>query len=142
MTEPRETITVDANPLLAALRGGKARLVLFSGEYTFITTERTTWEVKKYLPTLAQKSEVDEYELFYAFDHFTIIAVPAIVYDDKRQSAESLIAHRDLKDIDILALALKFKTPIWTNDRDFENLSDLEIFTTAKMLEKLATHKA
>lgn len=139
MNEPRETITVDANPLLAALRGGKARLVLLSGKYTFITTEPTTWEVKKYLPILAQKSEVNEHELFYAFDHFPIIAVPAVVYDDKRQSAESLIAQRDPKDIDILALALKFKTPIWPNDRDFENLPDLDIFTTADMLSKLAT---
>jgi len=138
MNESKETIAVDANPLLSALRGGKARMALFSGKFSFITTEHTTWEVKKYIPELSNESGVPESELFYAFDRFPIVSMPPVVYDEKRKQAEDLIAHRDPKDVDILALALKLNTPLWTNDKDFHNLPELKIYTTAAMLAKLA----
>ncbi len=128
-SEPKETIAVDANPLLSALRGGKARTVLLSGKFTFITTDYTTLEVKKYIPELSNQSGVPENELLFAFDHFPILSVPSIVFDEKRQQAANLIAQRDPKNVDILALALKFNTPMWTNDRDFNHLAELKIFT-------------
>ncbi len=138
MSEARETIAVDANPLLSALRGGRARTVLFSKKFVFITTEFTTWEVKKYIPELSKESGVSESELFYAFDRFPITAIQPNVYDEKRKQAAELIARRDPKDVDILALALKYEVLLWTNDKDFTNIPELQIFTTADMLEKLA----
>lgn len=138
MSVARETIAVDANSLLSALRGGRARTVLFSGKFFFLTTEFTTWEVKKYIPLLAKESDVPESDLFYAFDHFPITAIPPRVYDEKRSQAEGLIARRDPKDVEILALALKHEVSLWTNDKDFNNITGLQIFTTADMLEKLA----
>jgi len=68
VSEQKETIAVDANPLLSALRGGRARTMLFSGKFTLITTEHTTWEVKKYIPELSSQSGIPESDLFYAFD--------------------------------------------------------------------------
>lgn len=138
MSETRETIAVDANPLLSALRGGRARAALFSGKFILITAEFTTWEVKKYIPELAKESVVPESELFYAFERFPITAIPPHVYDEKRKQAESLMARRDPKDVDILALALKYEAALWTNDKDFDDLPDLQVFTTADMLAKLA----
>ncbi|NUO81051.1 hypothetical protein HUU05_13310 [candidate division KSB1 bacterium] len=138
MNVARETIAVDANPLLSALRGGRARAVLFSGKFFFLTTEFTTWEVKKYIPELSNKTDIPESELFYAFDRFPITAIPPRVYDEKRKQAQALIARRDPKDVDILALALKHEVSLWTNDKGFNNLSELQVFTTADMLEKLA----
>lgn len=139
MNEPRETMVVDANPLLSAMRGGRARAVLFSGKFTFITAEHTTWEVKKYLSELSAKSGVPEDALFYAFDRFPIVAVHPAVYDKQREQAESLIADRDPKDVDVLvALALALKAPIWTEDGDFDDIQEVQVFTTAMMLAKLA----
>lgn len=137
MNDHKQTVTVDAGPLLSALRGGKARAALFSGKFVFITAEHTTWEVKKYIPEFANESGVNESELFYALDRFPIIAFPPIVYEEKRQQAVNLIAHRDSKDVDILSLALKFNTPLWTNDKDFENIPAPQILTTSDMLEKI-----
>ena len=137
-SEPKETITVDANPFAVGTSRGKARAVLFSGKFIFITAEYTIWEVKKYIPELSNQSGVPASDLLFTFDHFPILSVPSVVYDEKRQQAANLIAHRDPKDVDILALALKFNTPLWTNDRDFQTLSELKIFTTADILEKLA----
>jgi predicted nucleic acid-binding protein len=118
--------------------GGKAKIALFSGKVSFITTEHTTWEVKKYIPEIASQSGIPESELFYAFDRFPIVSMPPVVYDENRKQAEELIAQRDPKDVDILALALKFNTTLRTNDKDFASIKEIPILTTADMLKKLA----
>jgi predicted nucleic acid-binding protein len=43
-------LVVDANIFISALIGGKAAELLFNPNFDLLTTERTTWEVKKYLP--------------------------------------------------------------------------------------------
>ncbi len=133
-----ETFAVDANPLISSLLGGRARTVLFSGAFAFITTERTTWEVKKYIPEISGWTAIPESELFQNLDRIPVVAKQTSEYDEKRKQAEDLIASRDPKDVDILALALRFNTAIWTNDKDFKDLHELQIFTTADMFEKLA----
>jgi predicted nucleic acid-binding protein len=42
-------LVVDANIFISALIGGKAAELLFDPNFDLLTTERTTWEVKKYL---------------------------------------------------------------------------------------------
>ncbi|MBI5473159.1 MAG: hypothetical protein HY961_12520 [Ignavibacteriae bacterium] len=125
-------------PLVAALLGGQARSVLFSSRFNFVTTESATWEVKKYISPLSARSGVSERELFYALDRFPITTIPSNLFDDTLDDAKRLIAHRDPKDVQVLALALKFGTAIWTNDTDFDNLHGVRVFKTAEMLEKLA----
>jgi len=44
----RLEVIVDANPLVSALLGGRALSILLDF-FRFVTTERTTWEVKRYL---------------------------------------------------------------------------------------------
>ena len=43
-------LVVDANIFISALTGGKAAELLFNPNFDLLTTERTTWEVKKYIP--------------------------------------------------------------------------------------------
>lgn len=133
----KKSIVIDANPLLSALLGGRARLILLSNKYYFVTTEHTTWEVKKYIPTVAKLSDVSEEELYFAFDRFPILVYQACDYDDKRKLSEKLIGHRDLKDVDILALALKLKIPIWSDDKDFEAIEGIELLKTSAIIEIL-----
>ena len=49
------TLVVDATPLLSALIGGSALPVLFDVRFRFITTEKTTWEVKRYIPRVVDR---------------------------------------------------------------------------------------
>ena len=50
--------------------------------------------------------------------------------------AEKQIGHRDPDDVEILALALHLRLPIWSNDNDFE-CAKVEWFTTAELLKQL-----
>ena len=122
MDEKKRIIVVDANPLLSALLGGKARAIILSGLFRFVTTEHTTWEVKKYIPSISEKSAVPEKDIFFAFDRFPILTFHQKDYIDVMQKSASLIGDRDRKDVDVLALALKLGQPIWSDDKDFEKL--------------------
>jgi len=55
-----------------------------------------------------------------------------------RSIAEAVkrIGRRDPDDIELLALALHFRIPIWSNDRDFEGLN-VDLFTTESLLRHL-----
>ena len=43
------------------------------------------------------------------------------------------IAHRDPRDVDVLALALALERPLWTNDKDFDDTM-AQVLTTAELL--------
>jgi len=57
-------------------------------------------------------------------------------YAPALSQARRLIGRRDPEDIDILALALHFEIPIWSNDRDLEGVG-IEQYTTATLLKRL-----
>jgi hypothetical protein len=65
-------VVVDANILISALLGGKPHRILFDSRFQFITTERTTWEVKRYIPLLAKKLGLAELEILSAFESLPI----------------------------------------------------------------------
>jgi predicted nucleic acid-binding protein len=53
--------------------------------------------------------------------------------------ARRLIGQRDPDDIEILALALHLKIPLWSNDNDFRD-TGVEWYTTAELLQRLGVH--
>ena len=132
-----EALVVDANPILSAFLGGAARDVIFSRRFILNSTQHTLFEVAKYLPRLAVKLGQPELEVFRAFQLLPILAHQPDKYRSCLATARDLIGRRDPKDIDILALTLQLACPIWTEDRDFENLPGIEVRKTADLLRLL-----
>lgn len=64
----------------------------------------------------------------------TVIEWP--VYRESIEEARRRIGHRDPDDVEILALAIHFRIPIWSNDNDFSG-SGIEWYTTARLLAML-----
>jgi len=107
----------------------------------FATTRFTIEEVKEYIPELARKPKVRETGITEGDLYVALVVTPLQIYErdfyqDKLEEARRRIAHRDPDDMDLLALALKLKAPIWSNDEDFE-VSGVECFTTAQLLKSL-----
>ena len=73
MNREKETIAVDANPIISSLLGGRARIVLFSRQFESITTEHTTWDVKKYVPQFSARTDIPEKEL-----HQNLVRMPIV----------------------------------------------------------------
>jgi predicted nucleic acid-binding protein len=58
-----------------------------------------------------------------------------------RDHATKLLRRGDPKDVDVLALTLSLKYPLWSNDRNFEG-TGIERFTTAQLLKLLFEQEA
>ena len=135
------TLIVDANPLLSALLGGAALPILCDPGFRFITTEKTTWEVKRYIPTIVEKLNASkktawtEIRLERLFHQLPVAAFGDDFYGQFLPEARRLIEHRDPDDSDLLALALQTKLPLWTEDHDFDSIPGIEIVRTSELIE-------
>lgn len=129
-----DALVVDANPMLSALLGGRAREILFERRFALFSPQTTLFEVEKYLPFVARKLNQSELNLFREFELLPVTAVQPLTYESELGRATELIGWRDPKDVPVLALALQLRLPIWTEDRDFENLPGVSIYKTAELL--------
>jgi predicted nucleic acid-binding protein len=129
-----EKLVVDANPILSALLGGKARRLFFEAGITeFAVTGSALNEVNAYVPKMAQKLDVSPAFLRYALDLLPLTVYEPKSYRRSLKKAKLQIAHRDPRDVEILALTLELERPLWTNDKDFEDTT-IQTFTTAELL--------
>ncbi len=128
-------LVVDANIFISALIGGKAAELLFDPNFDLLTTERTTWEVKKYLPQLAEYTEDTSAHLLYLFELIPVRACQSAQYETSLSTAQLLIGERDPFDVDILALTLENDVPLRSNDTDFEKIDEITLFKTEDVLE-------
>ncbi len=129
-----EPLVIDANPIVSALLGGAARGVVFSGRFTFYSTQHTLFEVAKYLPVLAQRLGRAETDLFREYQCLPIAACQPERYDSHLAEAARLIGGRDRKDVPILALTLRLGCPLWTDDRDFDGVPGIVVRRTIDLL--------
>ncbi len=121
-------IVVDANRVMSALLGGFARRIFLERPYRFLIPERTTWEVKRYLPLLSRKSGVSEADLLLAFEQLPLEAVGDSEYLHCFPTVVEM-ALRDPKDRDLAALALARGATVWSHDKDLLELSGLRTVT-------------
>ena len=131
-------LVADANVLLAAIIGGRAKLVFeHSAIEEVLTAEATFAEVEEYAAVLAKHKRLSLDALLLVMAALPVTIVEKSSYTPVLRRARKLIS-RDPDDVDILALALHLRLPIWSNDNDFEGLG-IEWYTTAELLKRLAT---
>ncbi len=128
-------LVVDANVFISALIGGKAAELLFNPDFELITTERTTWEVKKYLPKLAEHADQTPSSLLLLFELIPVKACQSREYERSLSKAQNLIGNRDPFDVDILALTLETGAPLWSNDSDFEEIDKITLLKTKDVID-------
>jgi predicted nucleic acid-binding protein len=130
-------LAADANVLLSAVLGGRARAVLDHPHVEeVLTAEATLAEVQEYASLLARKKHLSADLVLLTVATLPVTIVDSSVYARSVSEARRRIGRRDPDDIDILALALHFGLPIWSNDNDFE-VAAVEWYTTADLLAKL-----
>ena len=130
-------LAADANVLLSAVLGGRAKVVLSHPEIEeIVTTEVTFSEVEEYVTVLARKKRLSLDALLLATATLPVSVIERGIYARTLGQARALIGRRDPDDVDILALALYLKIPLWSNDSDFEG-TGVEWYTTARLLQRL-----
>lgn len=130
-------LAADANVLLAAVLGGRARLILASPKVTEVfTTEPTIAEVREYAAVLAEKRHLPGDLLLLAVASLPVTVVPSKDYAPSMAEAKRRIGRRDPDNVPILALAIEFEVPLWSNDKDFEECG-ISWLTTENVLRQL-----
>lgn len=136
ISESLRKVAADSNVILSAVIGKAALKVFVQPEIEFITTQFNLREVEEYLPRLASKYGLDERLLVWQFKMLPLDGFSEKYYKNFLPEAEKFLKSRDSNDIHLAALAMKEGIPIWSNDRDFENLL-IPVYTTAELLKIL-----
>ena len=132
-------LAADANVLLSAVLGGRAKAVLTHPDIESIfTTTSTLGEVNDYALVLAKKKRLSIETVLLTVATLPVTLVESNVYAGSIARARKLIGKRDPDDVELLALALHLKIPVWSNDNDFED-AGIEWYTTAQLLRALGT---
>ncbi len=130
-------LAADANVLLSAVLGGRAKAVLQHRDVEEVVTAEVTFEeVQEYAAQLARKKRLALDLVLMAVAALPVRVVAREGYAAALPEAEKRIGKRDPEDADILALALHLGVPVWSNDNDFEG-AGVEWFTTAQLLKRL-----
>jgi predicted nucleic acid-binding protein len=130
-------LAADANVLLSAIVGGRAKGVLeHPSVEEALTPGPVLDEVQEYLPELAAKYRLSR-ELLLT----TLIALPLTVveradYASALPEAARRMRDRDPDDVDLLALALDREVAVWSNDSDFKG-TGVKWYTTARLMKRL-----
>ncbi len=130
-------IAADSNVILSAVIGKAALRVFTENQFEFVTTQFNLEEVEEYLPRLASKYQLEERLLLWQLKMLPLRSFSKHYYEKYFHHATLLLKGRDPDDVHLVALALKEKSAIWSNDRDFENLS-IPVYTTAQLLKRLS----
>ena len=131
-------LAADASVLLSAVLGGRAQLVLYSSKIQeILTADATIAEVQEYAVGLAKRKGLSLDVVLTAVATLPVTVVDAAVYKSSIAEARRRIGKRDPDDVEILALAIHFQIPIWSNDNDFTD-AGVEWYTTARLLARLS----
>ena len=133
---PLKRLAADANVILSATAGKAALRIFLKKEIEVVTTEFNIAEVREYLGAIAEQYSMSEEVLESQLRLLPLKIYPRHFYEDFIRKAAKKLSGRDEDDIELLALAMKLETPIWSNDNDFKD-SGIEIYTTAKLLKIL-----
>jgi predicted nucleic acid-binding protein len=91
-------------------------------------------EVQKHLPTIFEKRGISSSVALEVFSHIkrTLQVIDKSIYDKHANDAQQRIKGRDLDDWPVIATALLFNCPIWTEDKDFFGVG-IPVWTTNRI---------
>jgi predicted nucleic acid-binding protein len=67
----------------------------------------------------------------------SINIVPSEMYSSRIKEAIELMKDRDPKDTPFLALALQLGSPLWSNDKHFQDFPEVIAYSTGALIEHL-----
>jgi predicted nucleic acid-binding protein len=120
---PGKTLVVDGNILIRAVLGKRTREVIetYAEEVAFLLPEAAYAEAEEHLPALVVKRGGDPEKALALLRALASLmeVVGSEVYGRFESVARERLERRDPEDWPILATALTFGCPIWTEDTDF-----------------------
>jgi predicted nucleic acid-binding protein len=131
-------LIIDTNSIISALiKDSASRRIIMSTRFEFLTPDYTLKEIYKHKGIICRKAGIgsNSFEILLALIFERITTIPTSEYNNFFEEAKALV--RDIKDIPFLACALSQKTGIWSDDKDFDQQSEIKIWKTRDLLKLL-----
>lgn len=129
-------LVLDANIIIRAVLGEKVRqhLLTYSETVDFFTPDICIQDAQKYLPIIFEKRGIASSIALDVFSHIKKILqiIDKNIYDERASDAQQRMRGRDLDDWPVVATALLFNCPIWTEDKDFFGVG-IPVWTTDRI---------
>ncbi len=129
------SVAADSNVLRSAVVGNAALKIFLHTDIEVYTTAFNIEETREYLPLLGNKYALDSNCLLLQLKMLPIHIVKLKEYEHKLLEARTLIGQRDIDDAHLLALALSKGMALWSNGKDFNAISAMDVFPTGKLLK-------
>ncbi len=128
-------LVIDANIVISCLISGKISEIVFSPKLELYAPELLFAEVRKHKQELTSKSALSEadIDLLLLLIEKQITIVPKLGFSSEISQAEVLLREHK-KDIPYVALALHLNCPIWSYEKRFDKIVDIEILTTQQIM--------
>jgi predicted nucleic acid-binding protein len=132
----RKGLVLDANILLRAVFGRQVRHLLekYEEQAMFYTPDICFRDAQKYTSTVSKERGLDadlSLSVLEQTSHI-VVSVDLSLYEEYESAARGRIEKRDANDWPVVAVALMFDLPIWTEDQDFFG-SGIAIWTTDRV---------
>ena len=134
-------LVIDANILFSALiKNNLSYTLLFNKKFHLFTPEYIFTELEEHKEEILDKTERTTEEFFKMVETLKrrIVMVPLEELVPYVEEAENITP--DIDDMAYFALALKFKCPIWSNDRHLKNQDKVMIYSTEDLLNVLGDY--
>jgi len=132
-----KAFVIDTNIIFSALlKNSAARKIILSDTFDLFVPEFLFTEIIKYEKLILKKTgmEKENLELLLLLLQSHISVIPFNIFSDFMKAAENEMEKIDMKDAPFVALALKLKIPIWSNDVHFKKQEKVESFNTAEII--------
>jgi len=128
-----DSFVLDTNIVFSALlRDSSTRKIILSDIFNLFTPEFLFTEIKKYEELILKKSGLkkENFDLLLLLLQSHIAVIPCNGFSEYLKDAEEEMKNIDIKDAPFVALALKLKIPIWSDDLHFKKQKKVFSHTT------------
>lgn len=130
-------LVVDTNILFSVFwKRSMLPRVMASQELELYSPEFALEEIKRYEQEIRAKTGLSKEE-FNAKREELAILVGFVPLEEYQKFLKQLTSTPDKDDIDFLALALKLKCPLWSNDKALKRQGNAKIMSTKELLAEL-----
>ena len=130
-------LIIDANILMSALiaSNGKTYDLIFNDRIKLFSVDKLLLELEKHKTEIIEKSglSINDFNLFLSLISARIEFIP--MEDIEKFILQAKKITPDPDDTEYLALALKFRCAVWSNDKKLKTQNKVKIYSTSELIK-------
>ena len=109
------------------------RKIFFDKKFEFFSPEYSIWEINSHKLEIMKKAKISP-DKFKELKKELIARIKFIPLEEYKNFLIKAAPILDKDDVDFVALGLKLKLPLWSNDRDLKQQSIVPVLTTKELV--------